>query len=107
MPGPASLFADPERVTLIGKLSQALSGIIRSNDKATFETVRACLWLADIEQLRHLEAKYLPDFATEMESYFEAISVRDIVAKCRFDSKDSPANGDLKLTWALAFRDST
>lgn len=57
---PDASFDDPERVELISKITNALNTLNLPKIK-NWTTCYACLWLADIENLRDLVDEALPD----------------------------------------------
>ena len=56
MPPPDHSFEDPERSQLIEKIWESVKEY-PATSKVTFRTVRACLWLSDIEMLRKMIGK--------------------------------------------------
>ncbi|ODM15162.1 hypothetical protein SI65_09401 [Aspergillus cristatus] len=50
-----AMFAEPERVALIGSIAAKVSSFTEANADITFRTTWACMWLADIECLRELD----------------------------------------------------
>jgi hypothetical protein len=81
VPPPGALFEDPERVKLINKIADGLNTLKSELDTIKkFKTSYACLWLADMEKLRFLVDRHLPD-----DGLYEPLELYDKL--CRIETK--------------------
>ncbi|GFF41154.1 hypothetical protein IFM51744_04711 [Aspergillus udagawae] len=81
VPPPGALFEDPERVKLINKIADGLNTLKSELDTIKkFKTSYACLWLADMEKLRFLVDRHLPD-----DGLYEPFELYDKL--CRIETK--------------------
>lgn len=78
MPPPDHSFEDPERSQLIEQIWECVKEYPTTR-RVTFRTVRACLWLSDIEMLHKMIER--DDEHTMLQ--LEMVELRNIVKKCK------------------------
>lgn len=76
---PDALFDQPERVELINKITDALNTLNDSTIRS-FRTCYACLWLADMENLRVLANKAQND-PKDLFNLFYRVEDRDKIGQ--------------------------
>lgn len=84
MPPPDHSFQDLERSRLIEKIWECVKDYLTTR-KVTFRTVRACLWLSDIEMLREMFDNIGRNDGQNinMPALLEVVELRNIVKKCK------------------------